>query len=159
VIASEPLKGERIPVEVATHVTGVLQFVDGAAVSITMSFDVMTHKHIPIEIYGEAGSLIAPDPNNFDGKVRLSTVRNEWRKVPTKRPYADANYRSIGLADMAQAIRSGRPHRASGELAFHALEVMEAFQISSDTGAAVMISSRPERPAAMPEKLKKGRLD
>jgi predicted dehydrogenase len=91
--------------------------------------------------------------------VELSTARNEWRKVPTRRPYADANYRSLGLADMAQAIRTGRPHRASGELAFHALEVMEAFQISSDTGAAVAIASRPERPAAMPIKLHKGRLD
>jgi len=159
VIASKPLKGDHIPVEVATHVAGVLQFVNGAAVSVTMSFDVLSHKHVPIEIYGEAGSLIVPDPNNFDGQVELSTVRNKWRNVATKRPYADANYRSLGLADMAQAIRSGRPHRASGELAFHTLEVMEAFQVSSDTGAAVTISSRPERPAAMPEKLKKGRLD
>ena len=76
-----------------------------------------------------------------------------------KRPYADANYRSLGLADMASAIRLDRPHRANGELAFHALEVMEAFQVSSDSGAAVTITSRPERPAPMPAKLKKGRLD
>ena len=60
---------------------------------------------------------------------------------------------------MAQAIRAGRPHRASGDLAFHALEVMEAFQISSDTGAAIAIASRPERPAPMPAKLDDGRLD
>ena len=77
-ITSEPLNGQRIPVEVATHVTGVLQFVSGAAVSVTMSFDVLSHKHVPIEIYGEAGSLIVPDPNHFDGKVQLSTVKNEW---------------------------------------------------------------------------------
>jgi len=99
-----------------------------------MSFDVLSHKHVPIEIYGETGSLIVPDPNNFDGEVRLSTVKNEWRKVATKRPYADANYRIIGLAEMAHAIRAGRPHRANGELALHALEVMEGFQTSSDSG-------------------------
>jgi predicted dehydrogenase len=158
-IASEPLKGSRIPVEVATHVTGAMHFVSGAAVSVTMSFDVLSHKHVPIEIYGETGSLIVPDPNNFDGEVRLSTVKNEWRKVATKRPYADANYRIIGLAEMAHAIRAGRPHRANGELALHALEVMEGFQTSSDSGAAVKIASRPDRPAPMPEKLRKGRLD
>jgi len=158
-ITSEPLKGSRIPVEVATHVTGALHFVSGAVVSITMSFDVLSHKHIPIEIYGEAGSLIVPDPNHFGGEVKLSTERDVWRRVPTRRPYADANYRILGLADMATAIRAGRPHRASGELALHALEVMEAFQASSDSGAAVTIVSRPLRPAPMPEKLRKGRLD
>ena len=158
-ITSEPLNGSRIPVEVATHVTGVLHFANGAAVSITMSFDVLSHKHVPLEIYGEAGSLIVPDPNHFDGVVQLSTGRNEWRRVPTKRPYADANYRILGLADMAQAIRTGRPHRASGELALHALEVMEAFQTSSDQDVAVEIDSRPERPAPMPERLRMGQLD
>jgi hypothetical protein len=60
---------------------------------------------------------------------------------------------------MAQAIRTGRPHRASGELAFHALEVMEAFQKSSDAGVAVEIASRPERPAPMPQRLGTGELD
>ena len=126
--------GRAFPVEVATHVTGVLTFVDGAAVSITMSFDVPRHKHAPIEIYGEKGSLIVPDPNYFGGAIELATAGEDWREVPVRHAYADCNYRIIGVADMAQAIRSGRPHRASGALAFHVLEVMEAFQSSSDSG-------------------------
>ena len=60
---------------------------------------------------------------------------------------------------MAQAIRSGRPHRASGALAFHVLEVMEAFQTSSDERRAVAIASRPERPAPLPASLAVGELD
>ncbi|MGO9421264.1 Gfo/Idh/MocA family protein [Roseiarcus sp.] len=158
-VTSPPLAGTRIPVEVATHVTGVLTFVSGAAVSVTMSFDVPRHRHVPIELYGEAGSLIAPDPNFFGGKVEVATAAEDWREVPTRHAYADGNYRIIGLADMAQAIRTGRPHRASGDLAFHVLEVMEAFQKSSQSGAAVAIASRPERPAPMPESLKVGELD
>ena len=67
--------------------------------------------------------------------------------------------RSIGIADMAHAIRSNRPHRASGALAFHVLEVMEAFQRSSDSGAFVTIETRPERPAMLPVGLKTGELD
>ena len=42
-------------------------------------------------------------------------------------PWTEGNLRSLGLADMAAAIRADRPHRASGELALHVLEVMEAF--------------------------------
>jgi predicted dehydrogenase len=159
VITSAPLAGTRIPVETATHVTGVLTFVSGAAVSMTMSFDVARHKHVPIEIYGERGSLIAPDLNFFGGTIEVATATEDWREVPTRHAYADGNYRILGLADMAQAIRVGRAHRASGDLAFHALEVMEAFQKSSDAGATVAIGSRPERPAPMPGNLKTGELD
>jgi predicted dehydrogenase len=158
-VTSEPLKGARVPVEVATHVTGALSFVSGALVSMTMSFDVPRHRHGPIEIYGEVGSLIVPDPNFFGGKVEVATAAEEWREVPTRHAYADGNYRILGLADMAQAIRTARPHRASGDLAFHVLEVMEAFQKSSETGAAIAIASRPERPAPMPTRLKAGELD
>jgi predicted dehydrogenase len=159
VVTSRPLAGARIPVEVATHVSGTLMFVSGAAVTMTMSFDVARHRHAPIELYGEAGSLIVPDPNHFGGKVELATVAEDWREIPTEGPYADGNYRILGLADMAQAIRTGRPHRASGELAFHVLEVMEAFQTSSDTGKAIAMSTRPERPAPLPSSLRVGELD
>ena len=159
VVTSKPLAGTRIPVEVATHVTGTLEFASGAAVSMTMSFDVPRHKHVPIELYGETGSLIVPDPNAFGGKVEYATAADDWREIPTRRPYADGNYRILGLADMAHAIRAGRPHRASGALAFHVLEVMEAFQISSESGKAVEISTRPERPAPLPPSLSVGELD
>jgi predicted dehydrogenase len=159
VVLSQPLAGARIPVEVATHVTGTLVFANGAAVTMTMSFDVSRHRHGPIELYGEAGSLVVPDPNHFGGSVELATAAEDWREIPTRGPYADGNYRILGLADMAQAIRSGRPHRASGELAFHVLEVMEAFQVSSDTRKAVAISTRPQRPAPLPPSLLVGELD
>jgi predicted dehydrogenase len=159
VVTSEPLAGTRVPVEVATHVTGTLVLVNGAAVSMTMSFDVPRHKHVPIELYGETGSLIVPDPNYFGGKVEFATASEDWREVPIRHAYADGNYRILGVADMAQAIRSGRPHRASGALAFHVLEVMEAFQTSSDSGRTVEVSSRPDRPAPMPASLETGALD
>jgi predicted dehydrogenase len=159
VVTSKPLQGTRVPVEVATHVTGSLLFASGAVVSMTMSFDVPRHRHAPIELYGEKGSLIVPDPNYFGGKIEVATASEDWREIPVEHAYADGNYRILGLADMAQAIRQGRPHRASGALAFHVLEVMEAIQKSSDLGAAIAIDSRPERPAPMPARLKTGELD
>src|SRR5258708_22920471 len=66
-VTSEPMKGKLIPVEVATHVAGTLEFESGALVSVAMSFDVPKHRHAPIEIYGDKGSILVPDPNRFGG--------------------------------------------------------------------------------------------
>jgi predicted dehydrogenase len=149
-ITSAPLRGTVIPVEVPTHVAGTLHFVEGAVVSIAMSFDVPKHRHLPLELYGTDAALIVPDPNIFGGTIERAAPGGEWEEVPIARPWADANYRSLGLADMAQALRDGRPHRASGALAYHVLEVMEAFGRSAEAGRFIDIASRPPRPAPLP---------
>jgi predicted dehydrogenase len=157
-ITAKERLGEVIPVYVPTHVSGTLLFRNGAAVQMTMSFDVAGHKHVPLEVYGTEGTLIVPDPNHFGGQIETLKKGGEWTNVATDMPYADGNYRSIGLADMAHAIRAGRPHRASGELALHVLEVMEAFGRSSDSGRAVDIATTVERPAPLSESLVGGKL-
>jgi len=157
-ITSKPRSGQTIPVEVATHAAGTLQFASGALVQVSMSFDVPAHRHLPIEVYGSKGTLVVPDPNWFGGEIEFAAEKDKWVTLKTELPYADANYRSIGLADMAHAIRSNRPHRASGELALHVLEVMEAFGRSSDSGKAVSIATRPERPAPLSESLVRRKL-
>jgi len=157
-ITSQPLAGQTIQVEVATHVAGTLRFVSGAVVTIAMSFDVPQHRHAPIELYGTEATLLVPDPNRFGGAIEIG--RNKaWSERRVEHIYADGNYRIIGVADLAHAIRSGRPHRASGELAYHVLEVMEAFQTSSERGIHIAIESRPERPAILPANLAPGELD
>lgn len=158
VITSEPRKGEMMDVKVDTHVSGLLRFVNGAVVQMTMSFDVPGHKHVPLELYGTDATLIVPDPNHFGGEISQMKKAGEWETVATTEPYADENYRSIGVADMAYAIRNDRPHRASGALALHALEVMEAFDTSSASGAAVKITTTVERPAPLAESLVDGVL-
>jgi predicted dehydrogenase len=145
-------------VEVNTHAAGTLQFVSGAIVQVTMSFDVPTHRHLPIEIYGTKGTLIVPDPNWFGGQIEFAAEKDKWQNLKTELPYDDGNYRSIGLADMAHAIRSDRPHRASGDLALHVLEVMEAFGTSSDKRRSVDIATRPDRPAPLSESLVRRKL-
>ena len=100
-IRSEPKKGQLMPVKVFTHVTGTLQFASGALVQVSLSFDVPKHTHKPIEIYGTDASMQVPDPNMFGGEVKLAAPRaQDWDDVPVKIPYADANYRSLGVADM-----------------------------------------------------------
>ncbi|MFE0757863.1 Gfo/Idh/MocA family protein [Inquilinus sp. NPDC058860] len=149
-IASGPRAGQVVPVGTPTHITGTLAFASGAVVTMVMSFDIPAHRHASIEIYGETASLSVPDPNTFGGEVLVSIDRTEWKAETTGHAYGDGNYRIIGVADLAQAIRTGRPHRANAELAFHVLEVMEAVERSGREGRPVEIESRCERPEPMP---------
>jgi predicted dehydrogenase len=158
-VTSEPMNGTLIPVEVATHVAGMLEFQSGAVVSIAMSFDVPKHGHAPIEIYGDKGSMLVPDPNRFGGEVKVAKTGGEWETVPLTHGHVDGEFRSIGVADMATAIVTNRPHRASGALAFHVLEVMEAFQTSSDEGRRVKVESCVNRPTMMPAGRETGQID
>lgn len=158
-ITSEKKYGQKVKVEVATHVTGILDFTSGAIGTITTSFDVWSANVPPIEIFGTEGSLSVPDPNGFGGVPRLKRMGAEnWSEVPLSHGYA-GNSRGIGPADMASAIVAGRPHRASAELAYHVLDIMHAFHDASDKGQHIAIESTCQRPAPLPTSLLRGMLD
>lgn len=146
-ITSQPRAGEVIDVEVPTHVSSVLDFQGGPTASVTMSFDIRTPT-ATLVLHGTEGSLRCPDPNGFGGPVFLARGGAEWDEVPLEIPGAAAG-RGFGLADMAAGIAEGRPHRASGELGFHVLDVMQACYEASDRGAAVQVASSCERPEAL----------
>ena len=158
-ITSEPKRGETISVETPTHVAGVIDFAGGAVGTIVTSFDVQGVKRDGIEIYGTEGTLRVPDPNGFGGPVRLKRAVDEaWRDVEVTRPYA-ADLRGMGVAELASAILAQRPHRASGELAYHVLDVMHAFLDASAQGSHVTIQSSCERPAPLPADAREGEFE
>ena len=158
-ITSQPKAGQRITVEVPTHVAGLLDFASGAIGTIVTSFDIWAANLPRIEIYGSDGTLSVPDPNTFGGPVRLFRGSERvWNDVPLTQSYAD-NSRSLGVADMAVALRTGRPHRASGDLAFHVLDIMHALHEASEQGRHIELASGCERPAALPPGLPPGQLD
>ena len=159
IIGSQPHYGEIIHVDTPTHVNGILQFAGGAVGTICTSFDVWGSTHVPIEIYGTEGSMTVPDPNTFGGTIRVKRAEHEnWTDVPFTHGYSEQN-RGIGVADMAYAIRSGRPHRASGAMAFHVLDIMHSLYDASEQRQTVELSSQVERPAALPVGLRPGTLD
>ena len=163
IVTSEPNFGQRIVVETPTHYVGSLEFASGATGLIMTSFDVWKHSLPRIEIYGTEGTLSVPDPNTFGGPAKLfrpakGENSTDFLEIPLVNPYT-ANSRGIGVADMAYAIRSGRKHRANGELAAHALEVMLSFETASRTGKYVEIESSCECPAMLPVGLRHGTLD
>ncbi|ADV65838.1 Gfo/Idh/MocA family protein [Deinococcus maricopensis] len=143
--------GRRIPVRTPTHIASVLDFEAGPIATLVTSFDVWAADVPRLEIYGTEGTLSLPDPNTFGGPVRVRRAGSDaWTDLPLTHPYAE-NSRGIGLADLAAALRTGRAHRASGELALHVLEVMHATLRASDLGRHIDIHARPPRPDALPQ--------
>jgi predicted dehydrogenase len=158
-ITSQPKAGTRIQVEVPTHVAGVMDFASGAVGTIVTSFDVWGGQHPCIEVYGTEATMQVPDPNGFGGPVRIRRPGGkDWVEMPLTHGYAE-NSRGIAVADMAYALRSGRPHRASGELAYHVLDIMHAFHDASAKGKHVVLKSTCERPAPLRADLEPGTLD
>ncbi len=168
-IENGPRDGEWMPVEVDTHVQGMLEFESGVVGSITMSFDIWDSESPRLEIYGENGTICIPDPdpvhgaNIFEGEVWYRTREtSRWTHKP--RPTGRENWlvadnthglnkdsRGIGLVEMAYAIAEGRKPRASGELAYHVLEVMTGILESPGSGRFAEIDSRCEIPNPLPE--------
>ncbi|MCB8821810.1 Gfo/Idh/MocA family protein [Microvirga rosea] len=165
VTAESPRKGHRIAVETPTHVTALLEFASGAQVSFCMSWDVWKHGHPAIELYGTEGSLRVPDPNFFGGHVEVTERGGDWRVVdssemplgapnwrsPNWAPDAPsrANYRALGLAELASAALQGTPHRSTGRLALHVLEVMHSILEGAATGQPKAITTTLERPPVL----------
>ena len=151
--------GEKIPVEVPTHIAGVLDFASGVVGTIITSFDVWSHRLPFLEIHGSEGTLSLPDPNTFGGPVMVRRAgTKEWSEVPFTHGYVE-NSRGIGLADMAAAIRSKRPHRANAEMAYHVLDIMQAIHDASSQGKYVHLKSTMQRPEPLPLGLLPGRVE
>jgi predicted dehydrogenase len=149
-VTSQPLAGTTITVNTPTHVAGVMDFEGGAVGTLVTSFDVWSAEHFRIDVYGTEGTLSVPDPNTFGGPVRVwRSGGDAWTDVPLTHPYTE-NSRGLGLADMAQALRSGRRHRATGELGGHVLDVIHAFLDSSEGGRHVEVTSTFDRSEPLP---------
>jgi len=148
-ITSQPHFGKVVDVEVHTHVAGQLSFTNGAVGTIIQSFDVHAHNLPIIEIYGTEGTLSVPDPNYFGGPIKLYRPEHgEFLEMPITFGFSE-NCRGLGLSDMARAISEKAKPRADVDLTFHVLEVMTAFDRSSETRSHIDITSAPKRPAPM----------
>jgi len=143
------LPGRRMEVGTPTHVTGVVEFVSGAVATVIMSFDVWQHTLPLLQVHGTTGSLDAPDPNLTGGIPRIFRAGGkDWENVRVAFPaiYRVEYGRGAGVAEMAEAILAGRPHRASGEMALHVVDAMQALLESAEQERAIGLSTTCERP-------------
>ncbi|RGE22364.1 gfo/Idh/MocA family oxidoreductase [Leucobacter sp. wl10] len=150
-----------IDIRTPTHVTGTIDFESGAVATVVVSWDVWNH-HLPhLEIYGTSGSIAAPNPDHFSGApvLRRGEPRDlaldmtppgggDWRE--TSITHRDDAYRGIGLAEFGYAIRADVEPRTGGEFAYHVLEILLAFEASSEQGRHIEIESTCERPRPLP---------
>jgi predicted dehydrogenase len=148
VVGSGPKAGKIFPVDVPTHVNALLDFPGTATGSATFSFDSAVNRRM-IEIIGTEGALSLPDPNTFEGPLLVRGLHDtDWRELPLSGTTAG---RGIGVLDMARSLRAGAPHRASGELAYHVLELMSAIADSGERAEFRPIASTLAPPEPLPE--------
>jgi len=159
-IGSGPRQGQKIKVNTPSNIQALLEFHSGATISFSASWDVWHHKRNHFELYGTKGTLYVPDPNFFGGTVEVALAGGEAQvQSPWDHPFGKinqnhngrdlANYRTAGLADMAQAHMEGRDHRCSLERTLHGVDVMTSILKSGETGQFVTLTTTCTRPAAL----------
>ena len=147
-IGSGPRAGETFEVTVPTHVGALLRCAGGPSAQAIFSFDSALPR-IVLEVTGRDGTLILPDPNNFDGEIQVR--RGGALATETAARTIAASTRGTGVLEMARAIRAGRSHRADGALAFHVLDVMTAIQEAAAAGSIVAVESSIAIPPPLPD--------
>ena len=164
IIGIGPKKGKRIKVECPTTYFSTIRFQNGTTIRLTLSFDVISHLRNHIELYGEKGSMIVPDPNMFGGSVLLSRkLGSKWKNYKTNKMIlgkinirtqssranespTNANYRGVGLAEMIYSIRKKKQHRCNGNLSLHVLNIIEGIHKSAKNGKKYFFKTSCERP-------------
>jgi predicted dehydrogenase len=152
-----PRYRETVPVTAPQNAAATLDFASGALATLQAAKE--SFGYTPrLEVYGTEGILYAPDPNMFGGAIRIKRPDGTVEEVPAAYGFTE-NSRGLGLADMARSIRTGRPHRASGDLARHVLEITLAVFESSRAGRHIPVGAPQALPARLPAGLQTGLLD
>ena len=159
-----PKKGKKFKVECPTTYLSTITFKNNSVIRLTLSFDVIAHQRNHIELYGEKGSMIVPDPNMFGGSVLTCNKLGEnWKEFKTtKMPLGrinirtqssraneaptNANYRGAGLSEMAYSIENKRKHLCNGEISLHVLEIITSIMKAAKFGTSVSINSNCVKP-------------
>jgi predicted dehydrogenase len=159
-----PRKNKTFKVECPTTYLSTITFENGTVIRLTLSFDVIAHQRNHIELYGDKGSMIVPDPNMFGGSVYVcKKLGDPWTEYKTsKKPLGkinirsqssranesatNANYRGAGLAEMAYCIENKKIHKCNGELSLHVLDIIDSMMKASVTEITQKIKTKCKKP-------------
>ncbi len=165
-----PNKGKKFKVKCPTTYLSNVIFKNNTIIRLTLSFDVIAHQKNHIELYGKNGSLIVPDPNMFGGSVyTCKKLGKPWKEFKTeKMPLGkiniktqssranesptNANYRGVGLSEMAYCIEKRKKHKCNGELSLHVLDIIESIMKASKSGITQKIKINCEKPSKFTSK-------
>ena len=170
VIGVGPKKGKKFKVECPTTYFSTIKFLNGTVIRLTLSFDVISHLRNHIELYGDKGSMIVPDPNMFGGSVLISKkLGSDWKNFKTNHMSlgkinirsqssranespTNANYRGVGLSEMITAIQNGKVHKCNGDLSLHVLSIIDAIHNSAKKHKKMKIKYLCKKPAIFSQK-------
>ena len=159
-----PRKNKTFKVECPTTYLSTIIFENGTIIRLTLSFDVIAHQRNHIELYGNKGSMIVPDPNMFGGSVYVcKKLGDKWREYKTnKMPLGkinirsqssranesptNANYRGVGLSEMAYSIQKNKNNKCNGELSLHVLDIIQSTMKACISGKAQLIRTNCKIP-------------
>ena len=165
-----PKKGKKIKVECPTTYFTTIVFKNNSIIRLTLSFDVIAHQRNHIELYGTKGSMIVPDPNMFGGSVFVcKKLGSPWKEfITSKMPLGriniktqssranesptNANYRGVGLSEMAYCIEHKKLHRCNGEVSVHVLDLIQSTMISAKTNKPIKMSTTCKTPKFFSQK-------
>ena len=159
-----PRKNKTFKVECPTTYLSTITFENGTIIRLTLSFDVIAHQRNHIELYGDKGSMIVPDPNMFGGSVYLcKKLGDSWKEYKTnKMPLGkinirsqssranesptNANYRGVGLSEMAYSIENRKINKCNGELSLHVLDIIQSTMKACTSGISQSIKTSCQKP-------------
>ncbi len=168
-IENGPRKNEKINVETPTSYMASIEFHNGAIIQFLLSFDIINHQQNHMELYGNKGSIIVPDPNMFGGPVMISKNHGDlWKQYSTEdmligntnilnhsgrknEAPKQSNYRGVGLSEMIKAIERNTIHRCNGELSLHVLDIIESTINSSKNESQIDLQTTCSRPEPLTE--------
>ena len=148
-----PRTGEVFRASTPTHTTAALELRSGATATLVASFEAPSQYVCDLQIYGSDGAIALPDPNNFGGSLRVRRGQGEWEDV-LYASLGPRECRGLGLSEMVDAIDAGRPHRASGQLGRHVVDVARSILQSAAEGTAVEVEESADQPAPLPVTMK-----
>jgi predicted dehydrogenase len=144
--------GESFQVECENLMTGILQFECGTVGNVL--FDSNSVFILPeqpsLVLFGTMGVMYMADPNHFGGEVKVILKGNNEPFIMQQSHAFSDEYRGLGVAEMAWAMRMGRKNRASKELAYHALDVLYGIVRSSETKSIQLVGSTFEKMPPIP---------
>lgn len=137
------LNGKHLTLPTPDFAVALLETASGVLIRLTSNFYADTaHQGSALEFIGDNGTLWLGNFQGFSAGVERK-LRGE--KVFTPLPHLQEPFQGIefarGVRDLAEAVRTGRPPRATGAHAAHVVEIIEAMHLSAEKGHAVSVSS------------------
>jgi predicted dehydrogenase len=151
-IKTGPDRGTTFRTRTPDHVASCLRMGNGVVATLTASYATWPGQIEAVRLFGSEATVVLPPANHLGGPIWIQNAgRPGWHRAQVRHGRTgQRRWWGAGVADLADALRAGRPHRASAELGLHILEVLNGVLVAARDGSAQAIHSAPARPDPLP---------